>query len=78
MRDPARKADRRMSLTKPSACRSMCCEKDRDSLGQPLGLDVLKAGWTDDREADQEDVGLGVRKGTQSAITTDINVISTG
>lgn len=37
-------------------------------LGVPLGLDVLERGGGDDREADKEDIGLGVGEGAEAVI----------
>ena len=37
-------------------------------LRHPLLLGVLVGGWRDHAEADQEDVGLGVRQGPQSVV----------
>ena len=38
-------------------------------LGPPSILNVHERRVIDDREADKEDIGLGVRKGTNASIT---------
>jgi len=35
---------------------------------KPLCSDVIKRRWADDREADEEDVGLGVGEWSQSVV----------
>jgi len=37
-------------------------------LRDPLGGDVLKGGWADDAEADEEDIGLGIAQRTKTVI----------
>lgn len=37
-------------------------------LWEPLLLDVFKGGGRGDREANEEDIGLGVREGSQSIV----------
>jgi len=37
-------------------------------LGIPLGLDVVERRRSDDREAQEEDIGLGVRESTQTRV----------
>jgi hypothetical protein len=42
--------------------------QSQSDLGPPLALDVVVRVLADDREADQEDVGLRVRQGTQAIV----------
>ena len=37
-------------------------------LWNPFRLDVRQGSWGDDREADEENIGLGIREGTETII----------
>ncbi len=37
-------------------------------LGKPLLADVLEGSWAGDGEADQEDVGLGIRERAETVV----------
>lgn len=44
------------------------CANQNPEPASYLGLDVVEGGRADDGEADEENVGLGIRKGSQSVV----------